>query len=46
MDEQKIKLILMAQNGDKNALVRLIKSEQANIYSTLFYLKKDENDMF
>ena len=45
MDEQKIKLILRAQNGDKDALVRLIKSEQANIYSTLFYLKKDENDI-
>ena len=39
------KLILRAQKGDNKALCDLIKKEQTNIYTTLFYLKKDENDI-
>lgn len=45
MDDTKINLILKAQKGDKNALSKLIKEEQNNIYSTLYYLKKDEVDV-
>ena len=45
MNEDKINLITNAKNGDKNALEKIIKEEQANIYATLFYLKKDSNDL-
>ncbi|MBQ8636122.1 sigma-70 family RNA polymerase sigma factor [bacterium] len=45
MNEDKINLIIKAKNGDKLALERLIKDEQSNIYATLFYLKKDSNDI-
>lgn len=46
MDEEKIKTILEAKNGDKNAIEKLIKEEQGNICTTLFYLKKDFEDVF
>ena len=39
------KLILKAKKGDKKALCELIREEHTNIYATLFYLKKDENDL-
>ena len=45
MDEKLINLIKKAQNGDKQALSELIKMEQNNIYTTLFYLKKDDNEL-
>jgi len=45
MREEEISIIKRAQNGDKPALEQLIKQEQSNIYSMLFYLKKDENDL-
>ena len=45
MNEDKISTIKAAQKGDKLALIKLIKQEQNNIYSTLFYLKKDEIDL-
>ena len=45
MDEEKISLIKKAQKGDKNALSDLIKQEQNNIYTTLYYLKKDDNEL-
>ena len=45
MDEDKIQLIKNAMTGDKEAVVKLIKQEQTNIYTTLFYLKKDDNEL-
>lgn len=45
MDDKKIKLIKSAMANDKNAIIQLIKQEQNNIYTTLFYLKKDENEL-
>lgn len=45
MDDIKHELINKARSGDKQALVDLIKQEQNNIYTTLFYLKKDNNDI-
>ena len=45
MDEEKIKLIIEAKNGNKNALDKLVKSEQNNIYLMLYYLKKDNVDI-
>lgn len=45
MDKDKQDLIIRAVKNDKNALIKLIKQEQNNIYSTLYYLKKDENDI-
>ena len=45
MDEKLISLIKKAQNGDRQALSELIKTEQNNIYTTLFYLKKDDNEL-
>lgn len=38
-------LILSAQNGNKEALDKLVKNEQANICTMLFYLKKDSSDI-
>ena len=46
MDEKYNELIRKAQKGDNKALSELIKEEQANIYTTLFYLKKDENELY
>ena len=40
MNEDKISTIKAAQKGDKLALIKLIKQNQNNIYSTLFILKK------
>ena len=37
--------VLRAQKGDKTALNEIIKREQNNIYTTLYYLKKDESDL-
>jgi len=45
MDEKMKNTIVMAQRGDKQALEELIKQEQNNIYTTLFYLKKDDNEL-
>ena len=45
MDEEKFNLILKAQSDDKNALEKLLKLEQKNIYLMLFYLKKDNKDI-
>lgn len=45
MDDIELNLIKRAIKGDKLALHEIIKLEQNNIYSTLFYLKKDENDI-
>ncbi len=44
MDTTKLKLIKKAIENDKDAVIQLIKSEQNAIYTTLLYLKKDEND--
>lgn len=43
--DSKIDIITKASKGDKIALIDLIKLEQQNIYTTLFYLKKDENGL-
>ncbi len=45
MDDKKTEIIKKAIKNDKQALIQLIKEEQNNIYTTLFYLKKDENDL-
>ena len=45
MDEIDYELINKAKNGNKAALCALIKKTQKIIYATLFYLKKDENDI-
>ena len=45
MDEEKINLIRLAKSGDKIALEKLIKNIQAEIYSMLYYLKKNSNDI-
>lgn len=45
MDEEKIHTIQLAKSGDKAALERLIKQEEANIFAVLFYLKKDTDDI-
>ncbi len=45
MDKEKYNLIEKASNNDKKALIQLIKQEQNNIYTTLFYLKKDSNEI-
>lgn len=45
MNDEKIDLIKKAQQGNKTALEALIKEEQSNIYATLFYLKRDLNDL-
>ena len=38
-------LILLAIKGDKSALTSLIRQEENNIYTTLYYLKRDENEL-
>ena len=43
--EDLIEIVKLARNGDRLALIKLIKMQQNNIYSTLFYLKKDTNDL-
>ncbi|MBE7708796.1 MAG: sigma-70 family RNA polymerase sigma factor [Cyanobacteria bacterium SIG27] len=45
MDSEKNSLITRAIKNDKEALGRLLRSIQGDIYSMLFYLKKDENDL-
>ncbi len=45
MDKVKYELIERARKNDKKALVQLIKEEQNNIYTTLFYLKKDSYEI-
>ena len=45
MDKDKQDLIMRSIKNDKNALIKLIKQEQNSIYTTLYYLKKDENDI-
>lgn len=45
MDKEKIEIIKKAKLGDKNALEKLIKEEQSAIYTMLYYLKKDDNEI-
>jgi len=45
MNSEKISTIKLAKNGNPSAIEKLLKSEQANIYSMLLYLKKDEEDI-
>jgi len=45
MNDYEIELIQKAIDGDKKALVELIRIYETNIYTTLFYLKKDRNDL-
>ncbi len=45
MQNSKLELVQKASSGDKTALEKLIKIEQKNIYSMLFYLKKDDNEI-
>ncbi len=46
MNKTKLEIIKKAINGDKSSLGELIKDEQNNIYTTLFYLKKDDNELY
>ena len=46
MDKNLIDLVKRCQNGDKSALISLIKSEENNIYSTLYYLNKDNIELY
>lgn len=45
MNDEKYFLIKKAQNGNKNAIEKLIKEEQPKISATLIYLKKDTRDI-
>ena len=45
MDKDKFNLIKSAIEGSQSALATIIKNEENNIYSTLFYLKKDNEDI-
>ena len=45
MNEYKISLIKNAIKGDKYSLETLIKEEQHNVYATLYYLKKNDEDI-
>ena len=45
MNEDRLDIVKRAISGNKEALVELIKQEQGNIYTTLFYLKKNDNDL-
>lgn len=45
MDKNKIDLIVSCIKGDKKSLKKLIGQEQSSIYSMVFYLKKDINDI-
>jgi len=45
MDKDRLNLIKSAIEGSKEALSSVIKNEENNIYSTLFYLKKDDEDI-
>ena len=45
MDNDQISLIEKAKNNNKEALGRLLRQIQGNIYSMLFYLDKNENEL-
>ena len=45
MDTELNELIKSSQKGNKEALEKLIKSQQSLIYATLYYLKKDGSDI-
>jgi len=45
MNDVTFELIKKAIKKDKNAIKQLIKKEQNNIYTTIFYLKKDEDEI-
>ncbi len=45
MQNSKLELVKQASTGDRGAIEKLIKIEQKNIYSMLFYLKKDDNEI-
>ena len=45
MDKDKLNKINLAIKGDKNALLELLKEEEKEIYTTLFYLKKNSQDI-
>ena len=46
MKKEEIELILDAQRGNKEALEKIIKNEQNNIYTTIFYLKQNDRDVY
>lgn len=45
MDEDKTNLIIRAKNGDNQALEQLLKGEETNIKTMIFYLKKNWEDI-
>lgn len=45
MNDEKTELVKKAIKKDQKALEQLVRQEQKNIYTTLFYLKKDENEL-
>ena len=45
MNENKIELVKNAMKGDKQALEILIKDQQSDVYTTLYYLKRNDEDI-
>ncbi|MBR1617428.1 sigma-70 family RNA polymerase sigma factor [bacterium] len=45
MDNDKLNLITLAINGSKDALKRLLKEEEKNIYCAFYYMNKDNFDI-
>jgi len=46
MNENINKIVEKAIAGDKAASIEIIKQEQNNIYTTLYYLKKNDDELF
>jgi len=45
MNNDEIETIKKAINGNRQAIIKLIRQEENNIYSTLFYLKKNNDEI-
>ncbi|MBR2068834.1 MAG: sigma-70 family RNA polymerase sigma factor [Candidatus Gastranaerophilales bacterium] len=45
MNREYISLISKAQKGDQKAMIDLIRKEENNIYSTIYYLKKSDDEI-
>ena len=45
MDKERYDLVNLARRGNKEAIEKLIKQEQVNIYAMLFYLNKNCSDI-
>lgn len=45
MNDSKIEIIKKAINGDRISMIKLIKEEENNIYTTLYYLNKNNDEI-